>query len=279
MGRSGIEWTEVTWNPFVGCSPASVGCRNCYAARMAKRLEGMGKKPYQGLVGEDGHYNGTVRRLPERLGQPKRWKEPCMVFVGSMGDLFHLSVPRSFIVRVFDAMRDAPQHRYQILTKRSRRLMFESGLGWTEKIWAGVTVERRGVYSRVRDIQAADELRVRFLSCEPLLGPLDKLPLDGIHWVIVGGESGPGARLCKVDWIRSIRDQCKEWGVPVFVKQLGAKTDCDLPGQRGNGRCGNPDDWPEDLRVREFPRAPLNPPVGGTGGGTERQDCRHVETV
>ena len=225
--RTAIEWTDATWNPVTGCSKVSTGCKHCYAERLAHRLQAMGSVRYR---------NGFAVTLhPAVLDLPKRWRQPRMIFVNSMSDLFHESVPPEFIQRVFATMRDCPQHTFQVLTKRSARLRdLAQYLDWAPNIWMGVSVENRRVIHRIHDLQAVPAY-VRFLSCEPLLGPLDDLPLDGIHWVIVGGESGPDARPMQAEWVRTIRDQCRRADVPFFFKQWGGvrkdRTGRDLDGR------------------------------------------------
>lgn len=235
--RSRIEWTHATWNPVTGCSKVSAGCKHCYAERFAKRLRAMGSERYR---------NGfRVTLHDDLLDLPKRWKTPRLVFVNSMSDLFHELVPIDFIQRVFATMRDCRHHTFQILTKRSRRLR-ELGpqLEWSSNIWIGVSVEDARVLRRIEDLCHVPAA-VRFLSCEPLLGPLDNLPLEGIHWVIVGGESGPGARPMQPDWVRSIRDQCLSQGVAFFFKQWGGARK-DRSGRLLDGRTH--DDMPEASR-------------------------------
>jgi protein gp37 len=225
--QSKIEWTEMTWNPVTGCSKVSPGCKYCYAERLAKRLKAMGLDRYK---------NGfKVTLQPDVLDVPFRWREPRMVFVNSMSDLFHEKVPLSYIKKVFDTMAKCPQHTFQILTKRSQRLSAVSPeLPWPVNIWMGVSVENQQVSHRIVDLKTVPAT-VRFLSCEPLIGPLENLPLEGIHWVIVGGESGPGARLMKREWVLSIHRQCKAAGVPFFFKQWGGVRK-DLTGRELHGR-------------------------------------------
>jgi len=225
--RSKIEWTEATWNPVTGCSKVSAGCKNCYAERLAARLQATGNARYR---------NGfRVTLHPDLLDLPRRWREPRVIFVNSMSDLFHEQVPKEFIQRVFATMRDCPQHTFQILTKRSGRLWALAGdWDWPANVWMGVSVEDARVVRRVSDLRAVPAA-VRFLSCEPLLGPLDDLPLEGIHWVIVGGESGPGARPMRAEWVRSIFRQCREASVPFFFKQWGGVRK-DLTGRELDGR-------------------------------------------
>lgn len=225
--RSHIEWTEMTWNPVTGCSKVSAGCKFCYAERMAKRLQAMGVERYR---------NGFAVTLHDDLiDVPRTWKQPRIVFVNSMSDLFHEEVPLEFIRRVFATMATTPQHTYQILTKRSERLKeLAAELVWPPNIWMGVSVEDERVTYRICDLQSVPAA-VRFLSCEPLLGPLEHLSLEGIHWVIVGGESGPGARPMERKWVESIRRQCRQAKVPFFFKQWGGVRK-DLTGRELNGR-------------------------------------------
>lgn len=211
--RSKIEWTEHTWNPVTGCTKISAGCKNCYADRMARRLRAMGVLRYR--------HGFRVTLHHDLLDLPKSWKQPRVIFVNSMSDLFHKDVPESFIKSIFNTMRQCPQHTFQVLTKRADRLLHLSGdLIWSHNIWMGVSVEDSMHYSRIRAL-ASSHAKVKFLSCEPLIGRLAKLPLKGIDWVIVGGESGPFARPMKPEWVTEIRDRCQERGVPYFFKQWG----------------------------------------------------------
>lgn len=213
MGTTTIEWTEATWNPVTGCSKVSPGCLNCYAERMAKRLQAMGQPNYR-----DGF---AVRAHEHMLETPLSWARPRMVFVNSMGDLFHEEVPVDFIKRVFEVMERTPRHTYQLLTKRAERLAEVAPLLlWPDNVWMGVTVEdneRLARVERLREIPSA----VKFLSIEPLLGPLPDLNLDGIDWAIVGGESGPRARPMQQEWVCYVRDACVGASVPFFFKQWG----------------------------------------------------------
>ena len=208
-----IEWTEVTWNPVTGCTKVSAGCQHCYAERMARRLSAMGQARYR---------NGFRVTLQEDLlALPLRWRQPRLVFVNSMSDLFHEEVPLAFIRRVFATMAACPQHTFQILTKRSQRLCeIASLLDWPPNVWMGVSVENAQAQTRIGDLRHV-QAGVRFLSCEPLLGPLDALHLEGIQWVIVGGESGPQARPMQHAWVESILRQCRTAGVAFFFKQWG----------------------------------------------------------
>ena len=211
--KSSIEWTEMTWNPVTGCTKVSQGCKNCYAERMAKRLQGMGVWQYR-----DGF---KVTLAPQVLAQPLSWKRPRFVFVNSMSDLFHEQVPIGYIQQAFEIMKSTPEHTYQILTKRSERLVALSReLEWPGNVWMGVSVENQQTTFRVRHLLRSGA-KTKFLSVEPLIGPTGKLPLNGIDWVIVGGESGPRARPMKKGWIHAIRSQCEQCSIPFFFKQWG----------------------------------------------------------
>lgn len=210
---SHIEWTDTTWNPVTGCNKVSQGCKHCYAERLAFRLQAMGLARYN---------NGFDLTLQEdALREPFRWKRPRKVFVNSMSDLFHEHVPLEFIQSVFQVMRDVPRHIFQVLTKRSARLReLAPSLPWPENVWMGVSIENQDVVGRIDDL-AQVPAAVRFLSCEPLIGPLRSLPLQAIDWVIVGGESGPGARPMEECWVEDIFQQCRAAAVPFFFKQWG----------------------------------------------------------
>ena len=213
VSTSNIEWTEMTWNPVTGCVKISQGCKHCYAERMAKRLHAMGSSRYV-----DG-FKPTLHH--DLIDQPRKWKKPRVIFVNSMSDLFQEAVPEQFIRDVFATMVACPQHTFQILTKRSDRLReLGQSLPWPSNVWMGVSVEDARVISRVDDLRRVPA-QVRFLSCEPLIGPLTGLCLDGIHWVIVGGESGPGARPMKESWVNGIHAACVRSSVPFFFKQWG----------------------------------------------------------
>lgn len=212
-GKTNIEWTEVTWNPVTGCNKVSQGCKNCYAERMAKRLKAMGNRRYENGFEITLHY--------DLINAPRKWKKPRLIFVNSMSDLFHEDIPLDFIQRVFNTMNETPQHTYQILTKRTERLIELSPyLNWSNNIWMGTSVENEEVISRIEDLKTVPAY-IRFLSCEPLLGPLNNLCLEDIHWVIVGGESGPRARPMEKEWVINIRDTCQSQDVPFFFKQWG----------------------------------------------------------
>ncbi len=211
--KSSIEWTESTWNPLTGCTKISPGCRNCYAERMAKRLKAMGQPNYS---------NGFKLSMHEEaLELPLRWKKPQIVFVNSMSDLFHENVPEVFIFKTFKVMCRASGHRFQILTKRADRLLeIDPRLPWADNIWMGVSVENANYEFRI-DLLRKTNANIKFLSLEPLLGPLQSLNLSGIDWVIVGGESGPMARPMNQAWVMDIRNQCLQAAVPFFFKQWG----------------------------------------------------------
>ncbi|HFE64759.1 MAG TPA: phage Gp37/Gp68 family protein [Caldithrix sp.] len=220
--KSSIEWTESTWNPVTGCSKISPGCQYCYAERFAKRLQAMGQANYR---------NGFKLTLHEHvLEQPLSWKKTQMIFVNSMSDLFHRDVPLEFIQKVFETMRKAHWHTFQLLTKRSPRLLeVDKYLSWPDNVWMGVSIENMAFTSRADHLRQTNA-KIKFLSLEPLLGPLPNLNLTNIDWVIVGGESGPKARPMETEWILEIRDQCQKTNVPFFFKQWGGKN------KKKNGR-------------------------------------------
>jgi protein gp37 len=213
MASSKIEWTEATWNPVTGCTKISAGCKNCYAERMAKRLQAMGQANYA---------NGFELTIhPHVLEYPLGWKKPQVIFVNSMSDLFHEGVPLDYIRQIFDVMARANWHTFQVLTKRSERLAeLAPLLNWPENVWMGVTVENADCAYRIDDLRDVPSA-VRFLSMEPLLSAVEDMNLDNIDWVIVGGESGPGSRPIEKQWVRSIRKQCQNADVPFFFKQWG----------------------------------------------------------
>jgi protein gp37 len=228
--KSSIEWTEATWNPLTGCTKVSPGCQNCYAERLSIRLKAMGQANYS---------RGFDLCLHEgSMDVPFHWKKPLNIFVNSMSDLFHEDVPLDFIKRVFDVMTTAHWHRYQVLTKRSERLRdINSQLKWAPNIWMGVSVENQNYYYRIDHLRRTNA-SVKFLSIEPMLGPLEDIDLSEIDWVIVGGESGPGARPMHPLWVESIRDQCLRAGVPFFFKQWGG-VNKKKAGRQLNGRTWN----------------------------------------
>jgi protein gp37 len=223
--HSAIEWTTATWNPTTGCDRISAGCDNCYALALARRLKLMGQPKYQN--DGDPRTSGpgfAVTIHPSALSIPGSWRRSRLVFVDSMSDLFHARVPRSFVHEVFEVMADTPQHTYQILTKRSRRLRhLACELTWPPNVWMGVSVEAPDQLYRVEDLRRVPAA-VRFLSCEPLLAPLGDLDLAGISWVIAGGESGRTRRPVSVEWLRQLRDACERQSVPFFFKQWGGPT-------------------------------------------------------
>ena len=247
---STIEWTEATWNPVTGCTKVSPGCAHCYAETFAERFRGVPGHPYE---------NGFDLQLrPERLALPANWKRPRRIFVNSMSDLFHEGVPDEYIERTFDAMREADWHQFQLLTKRpDRAAALAQRLGpWPAHVWMGTSVENQRWTTRIDDLRRVPA-EVRFLSCEPLLGPLE-LNLDGIQWVIVGGESGPRSRPMKPEWADGVRRQCEAADVPFFFKQWGAHN-CD--GRRvGKGKAGR------ELDGRTWDGMPKLTALSGGGG-------------
>ncbi len=215
MAQSSIEWTEMTWNPTTGCDKLSAGCKYCYAEVMAKRLQAMGQEKYKDAF--------KLAIHPDSLNVPFSWKKPKVVFVNSMSDLFHKDVPFSFILAVFAVMNATPQHTYQVLTKRADRLYeLHDKLFWTENIWMGVSVENSKVMDRIDFLRKTDA-KTKFLSCEPLIGPLPNIDLDNIDWVIVGGESGRKARSMDEAWVWDIQEQCSIAKTAFFFKQWGGK--------------------------------------------------------
>jgi protein gp37 len=236
--NSTIEWTQMTWNPVTGCTKISEGCRHCYAERMALRLKAMGNPRYPN--GFDVTLHDDLIDLPRRLRQPR------FIFVNSMSDLFHEDVPEDFICRVFETMVACSQHVFQILTKRSDRLRaMANRLPWPKNVWMGVSVEDQRVVNRIDDLRHVPA-HVRFLSCEPLIGPLEELQLAGIGWIIVGGESGPGARPMQRAWVESILRQCRQAHIPFFFKQWGG-VNKKRTGRELNGRTY--DELPDSLPV------------------------------
>ncbi|MHC4396834.1 MAG: DUF5131 family protein [Planctomycetota bacterium] len=238
---SKIEWTQCTWNPATGCAKISEGCKNCYAERMSLRLKAMGQPNYR---------NGFHLTLhPHVLDKPLHWKQPRTIFVNSMSDLFHKKVPLDFIYKVFDVISNAPQHNFQVLTKRSHRLMQLSPLlPWPQNLSMGVTVENAKYSFRINHLRQTSAA-IKFLSLEPLLGPIPDLDLHGIDWVIVGGESGPGARPILSDWVLDIRDRCLTADVPFFFKQWGGVN------KKKNGRLLDGKTWnqmPKSANSREL---------------------------
>lgn len=246
--NSSIEWTEATWNPVAGCNVISPGCTNCYAMRMARRLEAMGQPKYAGTTRMSGgrpKWNGVVRVDEESLKLPATWRTGRMIFVNSMSDLFHDAVPLDFVQRVFETMRTTPQHTYQILTKRAERLEeLAPNLDWPSNVWMGVSVENADYLYRIDHLRRTNAA-IKFLSLEPLLGPLENMNLKGIDWVIAGGESGPGARTMDPSWVRSIRDQCQSADVAFHFKQWGGVN------KKKTGRTLDGQTWDE------FPKSPV----------------------
>lgn len=229
--KSSIEWTESTWNPVTGCNKISPGCKNCYAERMAKRLKAMGSENYE---------NGfTLTTHDHAVTLPLQWRKPQVIFVNSMSDLFHKNVSLDFILKVFETMNKAHWHVFQVLTKRSDRLLeLNKYLPWSKNIWMGVSVENQDYTFRIKDLSKTDAA-IKFLSVEPLIGPIHRFSLKNIDWVIVGGESGPKARPMREEWVASIRDRCLKQNIPFFFKQWGGVQ------KKKNGRDLNGRTWDE----------------------------------
>jgi protein gp37 len=267
--RTGIEWTDATWNPVTGCTKVSAGCDHCYAATLATRLLTVHYLRRDPVVGSSANKKDpfAVRLWPERLDDPRRWTSPRRVFVNSMSDLFHHDIPEPFLVQVFSAMLAAPQHTFQILTKRPNHVVrfwrrhqaLFPGNCIPEHIWIGTSIEDQRTTYRLAHLQRVPAT-VRFLSCEPLLGPIT-LHLDGIHWVIVGGESGVGHRPMNLAWARAIRDQCKAASVPFFFKQVGGRTP-KAKGRLLDGRTW--DEYPARTKVRRPKHRAPGPVQAGT---------------
>ena len=251
--HTGIQWTNRTWNPFRGCSLVSKGCVNCYAMYQAHRYSGPGEA-YEGLTintASGPRWNGEVKIVEDALNKPLHWRKPSKIFVNSMSDMFHEKIPLEDIHRVFDVMRRANQHQFQILTKRSRRLVeLNNEIAWPDNVWMGVSIEDNPTRQRIADLTLVDA-NVRFLSIEPLLDDLPNLVLDGIHWVIIGGESGFKARQMQEGWVSAIIDDCKRQNVPVFVKQMGSVWAKNHNAKDSKG--GDIDEWSEHLKVRDYP--------------------------
>ncbi|MDQ3049592.1 MAG: phage Gp37/Gp68 family protein [Bacteroidota bacterium] len=238
MAQSSIEWTEMTWNPTTGCTKISAGCKFCYAEIMSRRLQAMGVEKYKDAF--------KIRAHPEALSIPYTWKSSKVVFVNSMSDLFHKDIPLDFIKQVFHVMNDNPQHVFQVLTKRAERLLeLHKDLKWTHNIWMGVSVENNNVVDRIGFLRKTGA-KVKFLSLEPLIGPLEKLNLKKIDWVIVGGESGHNPRPMNPDWVLDIQEQCERTDVAFFFKQWGGRNK-KASGRLLNGRTY--DEMPEILEL------------------------------
>ena len=224
MAATEIEWTDATWNPVAGCTVVSPGCTNCYAMRMAARLDAMGQPKYRALTCKSGEryiWTGTIRCDEASLDIPLQWRRPRLVFVNSMSDLFHADVPVAFIRKVWKTMSAAQRHTFQILTKRPERMRaITDCLEVLPNVWLGTSVENANYLWRLEELRAT-RATIRFASFEPLLGPVGAADLNGIQWAIVGGESGPGSRPAKIEWVRAIRDRCKDQGIPFFFKQWG----------------------------------------------------------
>lgn len=248
-GNSEIEWTDVTWNPVAGCNIASAGCTNCYAMRMAARLQAMGHDKYHGTTRKSGGrtvWTGRVNIDPTSLNDPVRWKRGKRIFVNSMSDLFHEAVPTSFIQMVWATMAQCPQHQFQVLTKRPERMaaMFlAKELPVLSHVWIGTSVENEAVADRVGHLISIQGM-TRFVSFEPLIGPIGPISLRGVHWAIVGGESGPSSRPMMVDWVEQIENECRRAGTAFFFKQWGGKNK-KAAGRKLRGRTF--DEYPHEL--------------------------------
>ena len=250
MADSTIEWTDATWNPVAGCTVLSPGCTNCYAMRMAARLAAMGQEKYRGLTRPSGGrqvWSGRVRCDEASLDVPLRWRKPRIVFVNSMSDLFHADVPESFIAKVWATMKATPQHTFQILTKRPERMReVAERMDFLTNVWLGTSVEASEYLGRLHELRFT-RAAVRFASFEPLLGPISDADLTGLHWAIVGGESGPGSRPMKREWVRALQVQCAEHGVAFFFKQWGG-TQKKRTGRELDGRT-----WDEMPSIQKSP--------------------------
>ncbi len=244
MAASSIEWTESTWNPLTGCTKISPGCAHCYAERMSIRLQAMGQSNY---------LNGfELTPQPHMLEYPLHWKKPRRIFVNSMSDLFHNEVTDDYIQSVFDVMRRAHWHQFQILTKRAERLLeLDPIIDWPENVWMGVSVENSKYCTRIVSLLAT-KAAVKFLSVEPLLGPVAEINVQGLDWVIVGGESGPGARPMKPDWVRQCHRSCQRAGVAFFFKQAGNVLAREWNCSDTKGTILS--EWPQEFQVRQYPR-------------------------
>ena len=264
---SSIEWTEATWNPIAGCTVLSPGCTNCYAMRMAHRLALMGQDKYRATTRVSGgraKWTGKIVLDERSVALPRTWAKGRFVFVNSMSDLFHDAVPLDFIQRIFGVMEETPQHTYQILTKRAERLSkLSAKLRWPRNVWMGVSVESQKYWSRVEHLRQTGA-QVRFLSLEPLLGPISTLELDNIQWVIAGGESGPNARPMLPDWVRSIRDACIAQGVAFHFKQWGGVN------KKATGRV---------LDKRTWDDMPTTTASGHQSGSLSRPNARSIKGI
>lgn len=254
MAESKIQWCTKVWNPTTGCDRISAGCDHCYALTLSRRLKGMGQAKYQN--DGDPRTSGPGFDLtlhPQTLGDPYTWRKPERVFVNSMSDLFHARVPIDFVRQVFDVIADTPQHIYQVLTKRAHRLpRVADKLDWPPNLWMGVSVEDATQLARIDHLRKVPA-PIRWVSAEPLIGPLDGLDLSGISWLVVGGESGPGARPMDLAWARQITGECARTGTSAFVKQLGSRWAKTVGAHDPKG--GTPAEWPHELRIRTYPEA------------------------
>ena len=254
MKDTSIQWTMDTWNPYRGCTNISEGCRFCYARDMSARFSGEGQ-PYEGLAYmKDGEsrWTGVLKRIEHMMNKPLSWKKPRLIFVNSMSDMFHENIPDDGIQEVFDVMRRAHWHQFQVLTKRSERLVdMNDDIDWPDNVWMGVSVEDTKARQRILHLHSTDA-KVKFLSIEPLIEHLYHLQLNGMDWVIVGGESGSNARPMDLNWVESIVDDCMRQQVPVFVKQMGSVWAKQQKSKHKKG--GDIEEWPDSLKIRQFPK-------------------------
>ena len=255
MAETQIEWTDATWNPVAGCSLASSGCKNCYAMHMARRLEAMGVEKYKGLTNKRGRnvtWNGAIRLDKKSLETPRRWKKSRKIFVNSMSDLFHESVPDEFVLEVWKVMAETPHHNYQILTKRPERMktfVTQCVKKVLPNVWLGTTVESKDVSGRIEHLRETPAA-IRFISFEPLIDSVGRINLKDIHWAIVGGESGSKARPIKEEWIDQIHDQCDIYGTAFFFKQWGSwGKDNQKRSKKANGREYKGRTWDDMPRI------------------------------
>ena len=262
-GKTKIAWADKSWNPIRGCSRVSEGCRHCYAENMAGRFSGSGQ-PYEGLAtrGRNGfRWTGKIRFIEKDLELPFRWRKSSLVFVNSMSDLFHDNVQEEWIHRIIEVMRSASWHNFLVLTKRPKRMVEVcKSLQLPQNVWIGVSIESEDHLDRLNDLYKVDA-NVRWISAEPLLGPLPEMDLSKCHWVVTCGESGPKARPVHIQWFSDIIHQCRDAGIPVFVKQMGTHWARENLGNRT--KAEKPTEWPEELRVREYPKIEVS--LGGLG--------------
>lgn len=250
MRNTHIEWADDTWNPIRGCTRVSPGCINCYAETIAHRFSAPGA-PYEGLTTKAGIWNGKITVVHDKIMQPLSWKKPRRIFVNSMSDLFHENVPEDAFKTIFEVMNNAYWHQFLVLTKRPlQALQKDKNVYWTPNIWLGVSVESRNQIARIQTLQSTSAA-VKFISFEPLINEIGPVNLKNIDWAIVGGESGPGARLMRMDWARQLKRTCDKQGVAFFMKQIGSVAAKNIRSTDKKG--GNIDEFPDELQVRQYP--------------------------